>query len=68
MDDKQWKARRAKIVSDLREETRKAHTPEGRAAAAKLLSELPVIDNQRTTAHIVPNVKAHPSPEKDGEG
>jgi hypothetical protein len=66
VDDKQWKAKRAKLVEEGKALTKKAHTPEGRAAAAKVLSELPAIDAQRTTAHMVPNVKSHPSPDEKG--
>jgi hypothetical protein len=65
-DGNGWAKKRAKLVKEMRAVTKKAQTPEGRAAAAKLLSELPAIDNQRTTAHMVPDVKSHPSPEEKG--
>lgn len=64
-DNDGWAARRAKLIAGMREATKQAHTKEGRAAAAKLLSELPAIDNKRTTAHMVPSVKSHPPPSQE---
>ena len=61
-----WKKRRAGLVAEMRATTAKARTKEGRAAAAKVLSELPAIDNRRTTAHVVPNVKSQPTPDEKG--
>lgn len=67
-EDSGWAKKRAKLVGEMRTATKKARSKEGRAAAAKVLAELPAIDSQRTTAHMVPDVRSHPSPEKAEEG